>query len=83
MCVTVSLDSTVTVVCQAGVIHASLMYVTCTVCADQEGSDVDLDREFLQGLRELKFLSEKECVDEHKLYVTTNIYNYCDIKDFF
>ena len=42
-------------------------------CADQEGSDVDLDRDFLQGLRELKFLSEKEVVDEHKAYVTANI----------
>jgi len=40
-------------------------------CADQEGSDVDLDRDFLQGLRELKFLSEKEVVDEHKTYVTS------------
>jgi len=35
--------------------------------ADQERTDVDLDREFLQGLRELKFLSEKEIVDEHKV----------------
>jgi len=33
---------------------------------------VDLDRDFVQGLRELKFLSEKEVLDEHKLYVTTN-----------
>jgi len=31
---------------------------------------VDLDRDFVQGLRELKFLSEKEVVDEHKLYVS-------------
>ena len=44
---------------------------------DQEGSDVDLDREFLQGLRELKFLSEKEYVDEHKAYVTTYV-SCCD-----
>jgi len=42
-------------------------------CADQEGSDVDLDRDFLQGLRELKFLSEKEVVDEHKTYVTSKL----------
>ena len=42
-------------------------------CADQERTDVDLDREFLQGLRELKFLSEKEVVDEHKAYVPTDI----------
>ena len=34
---------------------------------------MDLDREFLQGLRELKFLSEKEVVDEHKAYVPTNV----------
>jgi len=48
------------------------MIVTC--CAvDQERTDVDLDREFLQGLRELKFLSEKEIIDEHKAYVQTNI----------
>ena len=43
------------------------------VSVDQEGSDVDLDREFLQGLRELKFLSEKEYVDEHKSYVLTEV----------
>jgi len=44
--------------------------VLCT-STDQEGSDVDLDRDFLQGLREVKFLSEKEYVDEHKSYVLT------------
>ena len=45
----------------------------CVLSVDQEGSDVDLDREFLQGLRELKFLSEKEYVDEHKSYVLSQV----------
>ena len=56
------------------------MYVRCVWYADQEGSDVDLDREFLQGLRELKFLSEKEYVDEHKSYVSRNINIFCDAR---
>ena len=30
--------------------------------------DVDLDRGFLQDLRELKMISEKEILDEHKGY---------------
>ena len=38
---------------------------------------MDLDRDFVQGLRELKFLSEKEVVDEHKLYVTADISSSC------
>jgi len=50
------------------------IHVCVYIHADQEGSDVELDREFLQGLRELKFLSEKECVDEHKSYVRDGLF---------
>lgn len=32
----------------------------------QEDSDVDLDREFLHDLKEIKILSEKEILEEHK-----------------
>lgn len=31
-----------------------------------EETSMDMDREFLQDLRELKVLTEKECIDEHK-----------------
>lgn len=35
-------------------------------CRDHEDMDVDLDREFLLGLRELKFLTDKDHLDEHR-----------------
>lgn len=41
------------------------MVVDCKV---HEDMDVDLDRRFLQDLRELKMISEKEVLDEHKGY---------------
>ncbi|KAH3826890.1 acidic fibroblast growth factor intracellular-binding protein-like [Dreissena polymorpha] len=38
-------------------------------CDNHEDMDVDLDRAFLQDLRDLKILTEKQHVDEHKLFV--------------
>lgn len=35
-------------------------------CDNHEDMDVDLDRMFLQDLRDLKILTEKEYLDEHK-----------------
>jgi len=35
-------------------------------CKDHEDNDVDIDRDFLQSLRDLKVLAEKEFLDEHK-----------------
>lgn len=40
-------------------------------CDDHEDMDVDLDRTFLQDLRDLKLLTEREHVDEQKNYVLT------------
>lgn len=44
--------------------------VECTVHADM---DVDLDRGFLHDLRELKMISEKEVLDEHKGQVISHL----------
>lgn len=38
-------------------------------CDNHEDMDVDLDRMFLQDLRDLKILTEKEYLDEHKNYL--------------
>lgn len=38
-------------------------------CTGHEDMDVDLDRDFLQKLRDLKILTEKEYLDEHKAIV--------------
>jgi len=35
-------------------------------CKDHDDNDVDIDRDFLQALRELKTLADKEYLDEHK-----------------
>lgn len=35
-------------------------------CKDHEDNDVDLDKDFLQDLREVKTLTERENLDEHK-----------------
>ena len=35
-------------------------------CVSHADMDVDLDRNFLLGLRDVKTLSEKDCIDEHK-----------------
>ena len=40
-----------------------------TECKVHQDMDVDLDRGFLQDLRELKLLLEKDNVDEHKRFV--------------
>ncbi|XP_022329419.2 acidic fibroblast growth factor intracellular-binding protein-like [Crassostrea virginica] len=50
--------------------HWSYSSVVCTVHQDM---DVDLDRGFLQDLRELKMISEKEILDEHKGQVITHL----------
>ncbi|XP_025104299.1 acidic fibroblast growth factor intracellular-binding protein-like isoform X2 [Pomacea canaliculata] len=36
------------------------------MCTNHEDMDVDLDRNFLQLLRELKVLIEKDCLEEHR-----------------
>jgi len=41
----------------------------CTECDHHEDMDVDLDRAFLQDLRELKLLTDKQHLDEHKMLV--------------
>lgn len=35
-------------------------------CTDHEDNDVDLDKDFLQDLREVKTLTERENLDEHR-----------------
>ena len=40
--------------------------MSITDCCDHEDMDVDLDREFLLGLRELKVLTDKENLDDHR-----------------
>ena len=35
-------------------------------CPDHEDMDVDLDREFLLGLRELKVLADKDNLDDQR-----------------
>ncbi|XP_048736754.2 acidic fibroblast growth factor intracellular-binding protein-like [Ostrea edulis] len=42
-------------------------------CKVHEDMDVDLDRRFLQDLRELKMISEKEVLDEHKGQVISHL----------
>lgn len=42
-------------------------------CRDHEDMDVDLDREFLLGLRELKFLTDKDHLDEHRTLVLQSV----------
>ncbi len=37
-------------------------------CRDHEDMDQDLDREFLQGLRELKDLLDSKHIEKHKRY---------------
>ena len=43
--------------------------LSCIVsdCQDHEDMDQDLDREFLQGLRELKDLLDSKHLDKHKM----------------
>lgn len=38
-----------------------------------EETSMDMDREFLQDLRELKLLIEKDCIDEHKNVVMRHL----------
>ncbi|XP_052769077.1 acidic fibroblast growth factor intracellular-binding protein-like [Mya arenaria] len=42
-------------------------------CDNHEDMDVDLDRSFLQDLRELKILTDKQHLDEHKMYVMNSL----------
>ncbi|XP_064600078.1 acidic fibroblast growth factor intracellular-binding protein-like [Liolophura sinensis] len=42
-------------------------------CENHEDMDVDLDRNFLQELRDLKMLLEKEYLDEHKSIALQNV----------
>ena len=35
-------------------------------CDNHEDMDVDLDRMFLQDLRDFKMFTEKQCIDEQK-----------------
>lgn len=35
-------------------------------CKGHQDMDVDLDREFLQNLRDLKLFLEKDVIDEHR-----------------
>jgi len=44
-------------------------------CVGHEDMDVDLDREFLLNLRELKILQEKEVMEEHKLLTCRQIHS--------
>jgi len=74
MIITVDIKMSASVARCGNVLNSSyLIFVGVACYADQERNDVDLDREFLQGLRELKFLSEKELVDEHKVYVMASL----------
>ena len=49
---------------QALVMHVVLLFVA--ECDNHEDMDVDLDRMFLQELRDFKILTEKEYLDEHR-----------------
>ncbi|XP_060590467.1 acidic fibroblast growth factor intracellular-binding protein-like [Ruditapes philippinarum] len=42
-------------------------------CDNHEDMDVDLDRMFLQELRDLKILTEKEFLDEHRNYLMNSL----------
>lgn len=41
-----------------------MQYALVTDCTDHEDNDVDLDKDFLQDLRDLKTLAEREHLDE-------------------
>jgi len=55
--------------CLAVIVSATEVNILpCYVdCKEHDGNDIDLDREFLQSLRELKVLLDKENLDEHKM----------------
>lgn len=42
------------------------MFMNMLEFREHEGSNVDLDREFIQSLRELKVLLDKEQIDQHR-----------------
>ncbi|XP_076442471.1 acidic fibroblast growth factor intracellular-binding protein-like [Babylonia areolata] len=48
-------------------------------CKNHEDMDVDLDRNFLLMLRELKVLVEKECLEEHRGLMLKDSHGFSDV----